>query len=438
MSERSELVGEPPAQFTAELTERLHGMVDALMGRGPDPTKDMDALIASAEELLNRKLSMTGTKSETRRHLEALLRERLRAVFEGLDKSAGCEPLAMEVLLGTMLSGSLLSDFADAVDRVIIRGGSPRDYSFAGRADFISLEDVLQLLGGSKHRGRLTLEKPDNRLDIYLDNGTVAFLDPHRFIRRVLPMSDRMTYREISTELLEEAEVKHTSEGLPIFMTLQEKGFFRKGELRDMMRVLGSEVLFEFLREQRECAYSYNRLDELPQFALEQNLRIPVTPILLEGNKRRDEWLSLSNVFPDPDKQLRAPEDLFARIGAMDLGVLEIKMLAQIGNGATPRQLVNEMGLPLQEVYHYLVRFAKSEVLLPPGGLETLDELAMTIEESVEMAWQALDENDDEIAVSSALDNVFGDDGMFGEDDGAETPTEGVARILRTVEDEDD
>ena len=66
----------------------------------------------------------------------------------------------------------------------------------------------------------------------------------------------------------------------------------------------------------------------------------------------------------------------------MDLGVLEIKMLAQINTKATPRQLVPAMGFPLQEVYHYLVRFAKEGVLLPPGGMDTLglrqqlDELA--------------------------------------------------------------
>lgn len=419
------------AQFSEELTTRLHALVDAVMGKGGGPLMDLETLMSSAEELLNRKLSMEGTKSETRRHLEALLTQRLRKVFDGFDQASGCEPLATEILLGTLLTGTLLADFADAVDRAILQNGSPRDYSFAGRADFISLEEVLQLLGGSKHRGRLTLEKPDNRIDIYLDNSSVAFLDPHRFIRRVLPMADRMSYREISQDLLDEAETKHATEGEPIFMTLLDKGFFRKGELRDMMRILGSEVLFEFLRDQTECAYSYKKLDELPDFALEQNLRIPVTPILLEGNKQRDDWLSLCKVFPDPDEPLQPVDDIVARIGSMDLGVLEIKMLAQIGSKVTPRHLVGEMGLPLQEVYHYLVRFAKEGVIIPPGGVETIDGLAMSIEESVEMAWQALDENDDEIAVSSALDNVFGGNSE-------ESPADEVARLLRTVEDPDD
>jgi hypothetical protein len=360
----------------------------------------------------------------------------LSEVFDGLDDAEGCEPLATEVLLGTLISGQLLAEFADAVDRVILELGSPRDYSFAGRADFISLEEVLQLLGGAKHRGRLSLEKPDNRLDIFLDNSSIAFLDPHRFIRRVLPVPDRMTYREISFELLEKAELRHAQEGVPIFMTLEAEGFLRKGEAREVMRQLGSEVLFDFLREQQDVAYTYRRLDQLPSFAVQHNLKVAVTPLLLEGNKQRDDWRGLSRAFPDPNQQLQPVADIFTRIGSMDLGVLEIKMLAQISNKATPRELVAAMGLPLQEVYHYLVRFAKDGVLVPSGGKETLGELAMTIEESVEIAWQALDANDDDIAVSSALDKVLGGFGDFGdtERDAANL----ASRRLKTVEERDD
>jgi hypothetical protein len=293
------------------------------------------------------------------------------------------------------------------------------------------------LLGGGKHRGCLTIEKPDNRLDIYLDNSAVAYLNPHRFLRRVLPNPDRMTFREISAELLEKAEARHADDQQPLFVTLQEEGFFRESELRDQMRQLGSEVLFDFLRDQEECAYTYRRLDELPGYAVQHNLKMPVTPILLEGNKQRDDWRSLLKVFPDPDAPLQPVDDIIARIGSMDLGVLEIKMLAQIGSKAAPRALVESMGLPLHEIYHHLVRFAKEGVIIPPGGEQTLGDLAMSIEESVEMAWQALDANDDDMAVSSALDKVlggFGDD-MFGGGDSSKATALGAPR-LHTVDDE--
>lgn len=420
MTERPELLDESPAQFDAAFKRRLHALVDA-WGTGEEAASaaNHQPLLEAARQLVNSKLSMSGTKSETRKAVEKLINKHLHGIFStasgGVPGSS--EPLGIEIILGTILSGSMMVDFADAVDRAILAGGAPREYSFAGRADFISLEEVLQLLGAGKHRGRLTLEKPDNRIDIFVDNSVVAFLDPHRFIRRVLPMSNKMNYREVSTEMLERAEQRHADEGLPIFISLHRDGFFRDGELREMMRTLGSEVLYEFLREQAEVAYTYHRMDELPGFAMQHHLKMPITPILLEGNKRRDEWRSMNKVFPDADEPLKPVDNLIARIASMNLGVLEIKMLAQINGETSPRQLVSSMGLPLQDVYGYLVRFAKEGVLLPPGGMGMLDELAMSIEESVEIAWQALDANDDNIAVSSALDKVLGFDFDFDNDD---------------------
>ncbi len=411
MTKQMEESGPQAAKLPPEFEKRMAALLSALVSEDTGSGDGFEQLFEGAKELLTSKLNMIGTKSQTRTLLENLVTARLREIFGGLGKdgSEGCEPLAAEVVLGTVLSGALLADFSAALDRAILECSSPRDYSFAGRADFISLEEVLQLLGGAKHRGLLTLEKPDNRIDIYLDNSAIAFLDPHRFIRRVLPVPEQMAFREMSHEMLEAAEKRHAEEGVPIFLTLCRDGFFQEEELRDMMRHLGTEVLFEFLRDQAEVVYSYRRHDELPDFALQYNLKLPVTPILLEGNRRLDDWRSMLRVFPSPDDPLEPGDDMFSKISSLELGVLEIKMLAQINSKTTPRKLVEAMGLPLQDIYQYLVRFAKEGALRPPGGSDILDDLAMTIEESVEMAWQALDENDDNIAVTSALDKVLGD-----------------------------
>ena len=57
----------------------------------------------------------------------------------------------------------------------------------AVRTDFLSGEEVLQMLAAGKHLGCLSLEKGDNRLDIYLQEGRIYFLDPHHIVRRVVP-----------------------------------------------------------------------------------------------------------------------------------------------------------------------------------------------------------------------------------------------------------
>ena len=400
-------------QLAAGLRTAIGRLVDEIVGADAKrANEDFDHLLGRARDLFRRKQSMEGSKSETRDLLGELLFTRLRrAMRQFVDTDdARAEIKAAEWLMGALFSAATLNDFAVAIDRAILQSSMPRDYSFAGLADFISLDEVLQLLGAGKHTGCLSIEKDDNRVDVYFHSGLVAYFDPHRLARRVLPSPDRISFREIGAKLLDEAEQRRTRESVPIVATLAERGFFKASEARDMMRVLGSEVLYEFLREEGMCAFFYRRLNELPAFARDQNLRCAITPLLLEGHKRVDDWRSMLKLFPDPDAKITPLPDIFARIGGLDLGVLEIKMLSLINGENSPRSLVAPMGLPLFDVYQTLVRFARDGVLLPPGGLDALKDLTMSVEESMQLAFEALDANDDATAMNNALDKVLGGD----------------------------
>ena len=68
------------------------------------------------------------------------------------------------------------------------------------------------------------------------------------------------------------------------------------------------------------------------------------------------------------------------------------------------------MGLPIFDVYQTLVRFAAEGVVVPPAqGLAELAELEMSVEDSMEQAFEALDANDDGKTFTLALDKVLGD-----------------------------
>src|SRR4030095_2960203 len=110
-------------------------------------------------------------KNETRDLLGELLFSRLRRGFRDFLRSTDArqEIKAAEWVLGSWLAGGALTEFAQALDRAILEAGSPREYSFAGRTDFIPVEEVMQLLGAGKHTGCLSLERADNRVDMWLD-----------------------------------------------------------------------------------------------------------------------------------------------------------------------------------------------------------------------------------------------------------------------------
>ena len=408
------------ASLSHSLVERITAVVgDVVCGNRDRIDQDLAAMQKAAEEVYRRKAAMVGTKNETRDLMAEVVFQRVcRGVRAFMDEAQPAHEVRVaERILGGLLTNSALADLAIAFDRAILENGGPKDFSFAGRSDFISIEEVVQLLGGGKHQGCLSLEKDDNRLDLYMSQGCVSFFDPHRMVRRVLPGSGQ-NYREIPLEAVEEAEKMHAQEGVPIFLTLQQKRFFGDLELRSVVRQLGNEILYEFLRDQGQAHFFYRQMRELPDFAVEHELRLGVTPILLENTKRLDDWRSMVRVFPDPDACLDPIPNMYARIASLNLGVLEIKMLAQINGENSPRDIARAVGLPLHDIYQYLVRFAREGVLTPPGGLEALADLSMSVEESMQMAFEALDANDDDAQIGSALDRVLGAGAFGGEADG--------------------
>ncbi len=170
----------------------------------------------------------------------------------------------------------------------------------------------------------------------------------------------------------------------------------------------------------RQLENKYARQSELlaaaeRRIAEQNDLRLGVTSILLEGSKQVDDWKQMLLAFPNPDTPLEPKADMFARMNDVALGVLEIKLLSQIDGDTTPRSLVASLGLPLFEVYQVLIRLSKEGILAAGGGEESLMALGggeeeASVQDSMREAFKALDANDDAEQRRSAIDRVFGDE----------------------------
>lgn len=395
-----------------QLKANVCQLVDALVAKDEASYEaEFVHLLARVRELVERKLRMEGTKTDTRDFLGELLFTRLRrGMHLFLRSEEEVAPLrAAEWVMGALFSVSTLTEFAKAFDQALIRSqGGNQDFNFAGRTDFISVEEVLQMLAGGKHLGCLSLEKADNRLDIYLAQGRVWFLDPHHMIRRVLP-SDAMHHRELPEAQVSQAENARAQTGQPVLLALHDLGVFRREELREMLRFFGKEVLFDFMREQEPYAFYYRKLEALPPFAEAWDLRLGVTSILLEGSKLVDDWKQMLAAFPDPDAPIEPRADMFARMGDVALGLLEIKLLSAIDGDTTPRNLAPRLGLPLYDVYQLLIKLSREGILAAAGGEQALAGITLTMEESMQEAFAALDANDDGVQRSQALDRALGE-----------------------------
>jgi hypothetical protein len=193
-------------------------------------------------------------------------------------------------------------------------------------------------------------------------------------------------------------------------LALADAGCFKRDEAREMARRFGSEVLFECLMEEGPVAFYYRRHDKLPAFAEENDMRLGVTSVLLEGSKRVDDWRAMRRMFPDADAPLQPADDMLQRMGDIALDVHELKLVSQANGSTTPKALVPILGLPLFDVYCLLVRLAREGILVAEHVESIEGAPRLSVEESMQEAFAALDANDDHKAVTSALDSVLGED----------------------------
>ncbi len=407
-------------QLAQELKAKLGQILDAVaMQRTSALDPEFEALVERLRDVFLRRRGNTG--GAVRQVLADALFPRLKMSFRQLfEQTSWIDPLkCAEQMMGVIVASDAFAEVAAAMQTLVsenggVSSGGGRDaFSFAGLTDFISVEEVLQLLGAGKHTGCLTLESANNHLEVYLNSGRLAFLNPRALLRRVFPTRDAIGCREIPERMLQTAAKTFEKQGVPIAVSLSQQGFFRESELREACKLLGSEVLFEFIHEPDPSTFCYRRVLDLPEFVIKHDLRLGITPFLLESSKRLDDMSGMRKVFPDADQPVRMQPDAFVRLGELNLNPMEIKMLAQLNEGISPRQLSQRVGLPLFDTYQTLVRFAREGVVLPPGGVSVLVGLAVSTEENMQTAFEALDANDDAHEVSNALDKAFGNDGPF-------------------------
>lgn len=313
--------------------------------------------------------------------IRSSLERRLRALVEDLVRDhGGMEQPPAEADLDDLLLS--VRRFAErAVDRsslpefpgssAIASLMAPRNCSFSGRTDFISIEDVLQMLAAGKHSGCLTIETQQDRVDVWLSDGRIAFLDPYRIERRQLPSSDPADQRQLPAAELEAARAQRATHGMPLLLHLHANKQLRCEELVEMLALCGKDALFAMMRETGSRNFSFHSL-ALPAHAEQFDLCLGVTSALLEGSRLADDWNQVRKVFPDatsPVRALRGPETL---AGEDSVGPLTIRVAMELDGLKGPADIAAAVGLPLFETCIELVRLARKCVVEPPGGADAL------------------------------------------------------------------
>ncbi|MEY4674611.1 MAG: hypothetical protein RL148_2395 [Planctomycetota bacterium] len=256
---------------------------------------------------------------------------------------------------------------------------APRNCSFSGRTDFVSIEDVLQMLAAGKHSGCLTIETEDDRVDVWLHDGRIAFLDPFRIERRQVPGSDPAVATQLSAEELESARRERPSHGQPLLLHLHARKVLRCEDLVDMLAVCGKDALFAMMRAAGSRSFSFHSV-ELPLHAVQFDLCLGVTSALLEGSRLADDWKQLQRVFPDPSKPVRRLLGAETLVADETVAPSTVRVAMELDGTKGAAQVAAAVGLPLFDTCVELVRLARKGVVEPQGGTEALASVEVDLE----------------------------------------------------------
>jgi hypothetical protein len=308
MEELDFLDSESPEEQAVDFSAAVLETVQSILLENGEAEEDFRHLLRRVKDLVLRRQNFEATRGETRDLIAEVLFSRLQRAFALFLRTAGVAGdgrAASEFVLGNLLTGAALADFARVFDQAVLETAVPRDFHLAGRADFISMDELLQLLSAGKHTGLLNVERADTQLDIYLGKGTVAFVDPHWLMQRLFRDPTQMAgFREVAQDSLDLANAARTAEGKPIALTLLEGGFFKPETFREQHRDFEVEMLYQFLMDTHEARFSYRACEQLPDFAEEHHAGLPIMPLLLESHRRIDDWRRIRRVLPDLEEPL--------------------------------------------------------------------------------------------------------------------------------------
>jgi hypothetical protein len=202
--------------------------------------------------------------------------------------------------------------------------------SLRGNLKTMSLPDILQWIAAGQKTGTLHLERRSVKKRIIVRDGQIFSSwsnDPRESLGQFLIREDM-----VSEEQLFKALIGQEEKGRLIGSILVTEGVLTEDDLRLALQAKAVETIYDlFLWPEGEFEF---REGEFPYDVL-IHWETPVTPVILEGIRRVDEWNRIRAVFPNMEVTFKAPAALPTLDSLQEETAVDLarsgKTLAQIG-----------------------------------------------------------------------------------------------------------
>jgi len=173
-----------------------------------------------------------------------------------------------------------------------------KDMELEGTLRAFSLPDILQFLSMGKMTGILSIWRESYNISLTIKEGRIVNSSA---LDRPFKLGDMLVYRGfIKRRDLE--EVLNAQQGLDrgklVGQILVERDIITKQTLRDALKLQLEEEIWElFLWKDGQFKFEQKLDVDTSNIVVE----IDIEPLLIEGSRRQDEWLKISQNIPDED-----------------------------------------------------------------------------------------------------------------------------------------
>ena len=214
--------------------------------------------------------------------------------------------------------------------------------ALVGNLRDFGLSEFLYLVDRGYKTGRLTLQKPGDRAELYFQTGKLVYANHFNQEERLGDMLVRMgriTQEQCNIAL----RIQHTQEpNKPLGIILVSRGMVTTEEINKSVRVQIEEITYSL--------FGWNDGD----FRFEPDVAPPpesiiiplsIENIIMEGTRRIDEWTRIRDKIPSLDVIVRFSDQPYERAKSVNLTQDEWRIFARINGAATIRQIASQTGL---------------------------------------------------------------------------------------------
>ena len=237
--------------------------------------------------------------------------------------------------------------------------------SISGNLRTMPFADLLQWVSQSRKTGTLAVEGPEYNKKVYFRDGLVVASsseNPKEYLGYYL-----VGWNYLNEEELQELLDMQDRHGTLLGELLVIIGRISREDLTNILQIKTEETIFElFLWEEGDFRFLENILPA-KKF---QPLGLAIDMIILEGVRRKDEWLRIRDSIPDPQwipKLVRA-------VDVQEIGATELGILREINGRNSIEEISLACRLPLFHTLHFVYSGFEAGLfeLKPPTTTETV------------------------------------------------------------------